>query len=1113
MCCFKIKAASLLLLMLSFLSAATAPDPSSFPDCPFAQSISDFKSAKSRIESWFKSVDSTGGLLHEVFPNGLPESKLDYNTSNPKDAYTRWYNARHAVSAAGAAEIENAKKEAEKARKKAEELTNRVHQETEEKAKLTSELTEVKQKVAATEELVERTAGADLANNNPRFLQVFQQSQGNQITFQDLRELKNEDQWSLIIPYRKGEIQKKIIIPFDSQEELNRELQQATEKAQGGANTTEILQPLEGKSPDLKSLIEDEGIVWDFNNVKYQKGFYAVVLPFVWNKDNGNDSLVFAYENQAEVERAFQKAQLFIAVGKAKAAGGGAATYKIVLNERPPKMEGEPPALSSLMDSYYYTVEQASKILDEYGRMEGDADIIARELVPSLQILAKIKKNLQMISKAIGKQEPFHQVLNRLFEVDSLPSQNILDVPGYSNTVVQDVVGAISSNPQNLTKELINDAAKNIVKRYGKLLRRRNININTGFFESQDFDTVAIDSAEHFYERYGFVRDFSKKLNELFLDVNIKYYECLKNLQRMPALFEGGYFTSYVKAITDDEKTIRERIKAEEEMFIDECKKSVLLQDQEKLNGDEIQQLATNSDTFMKQYFNRKQSIVLSVKQYNNSFYDQLLSTPSCFIFMQDPIYVFLTLNDNNPEVMSFFADKSNAQDNDSKFSKFKKELSALTNVQKKIIFLKVVQIENSFSSLEKQYNKITFNVNRIKPVDLSDFKKALLSSIDRQKPDEMSHTLKKNIHNNASLSTLIRIYQMGMTNLEDLNRQLRLKTLSGLLDSQDPAVVLIRRFSDAESFNGILGDNNQEKVLITYWQYLNDQRSAEERIQQTEESEIDKQIEALKAGKRLVDKWQKKLEMSVSVSNSSFASNASKSSSAKSSSGGGGVSVEVSSVASGKLNLGAISAKSLAAGGGGVSSSASSKQNFAASLSGALNSGLSQKAKSTKSAAAEQQSPVTAQGLLDDIQFIEERISAYAQSKQVDPTNIPLFNKYLSILTISVKDKLLNIANSPDPSGINHVRLVGKKIKTMREILENPKVFSKKLLDEIPSVEDNLEQYGTDAAYRGYKAALEQAKQLLTDLLQRENITFDDLGEVDATYEKIKEIIGWLNS
>ncbi len=704
--------------------------------------------------------------------------------------------------------------------------------------------------------------------------------------------------------------------------------------------------------------------------------------------------------------------------------------YKIILTDRPAKQDGEPPALSSLMDSYYYTLEAASQIVTRAEEMEQDALIIAKEIMRDLNL---------------------------------------------ANTE-QDAIGIIT------------------LPNYQKILERRGIDLqklkSTFKTQKKDFGDTLLSATEDFYTQMVAAKDFSTDVNSLLLSTIQKYDECLQNLKSMTALFSPVYFNSYIAALGKDKKEAEKLIAQEEADFVESCRNSPEVRA-------ELTSMQSQAQVVLGGLIAKIQSLVISLsadreKDISRALLQNdkkpLLEMPCCFAFMLDPMYLFLALNDSKQLMKDFFAGKSNAADNDSRFYIFTMDLAKLTNLQKKALLLSIINISENFEALEKTYADITCEVNKVKLSEVKAFKEVLKKSINKKQLDTQVENLKLTKYNSTYITALIRIYEMINQNLGDLARKCRVEKLVSLLDIKNSYISPLKQFENKASFDGMLADPLKEEILKRCWDYLQDQRTAEVRVHNDAKQIIDQEIKDLQEVKIIVEKFGDKIRQassfsaslvspvkSLQVSNSSSAQNSTPPTSSK---------VKVL-FPSPQLNLG---------GGGGIAHSPM------ASISSKIPS-ISNQQQLIKE-------------LREDIQFIKQTIDAYAQNKGFAHSNILTispFNRYYSSI-LSLENDITNISTSYDAQSLNTLRLKKKITTPIRVILEAPDQFARDLLVEIPNVKIELDKYSTDANYATFSADLNQAKQILEGLCNRGTaITIEDVPQIDAAYQKLKDVKTWL--
>jgi hypothetical protein len=708
--------------------------------------------------------------------------------------------------------------------------------------------------------------------------------------------------------------------------------------------------------------------------------------------------------------------------------------YKIILTPRPPKQEGEPPALSSLMDSYYHLIEKANQIADSYQQMQND--------------LVEI-----------------NQVMEKLQECTDL------------NEAV-----ALIETPQ--CQQILKRAAVDVLKLE-----------NTFKHQKSDFDGIFIGALENFFGRLAEARDFSIDVNGLLLKTIQTYDDCMNSLKSLSVLLSPTYFDPYIKALADDRKKVQLWIEEEQERLISSIRadrevqtarefmmaQAALLQQDLAAEISAMPALGTGSA--------RENDIAHKLSP---KLKKKIKELPIFYDFISDPFWFFVILNDGKQFMKEFFAGKSNATDNDSKFALFIRDLGKLDLSQKKALFINVVDLVENFEIFEKKYAAMSYDTNKIKLQHAKDFLDSLRKLIMIESAQPLASVVKKSGY--STVEPLIRTLELishDLTISDDLNRSLpqkfRMNKLHSLLDRNNRYVEILGRISDRSLLDGALSSSDDEQILKNCWDYIQEQLPVEDIITSKTSVQVDEQIKELSKGRDLLssvpnqDRINQHLARLSSVSPVATSSSvgtplpvrkpATPSSSTPVTPGGVAARLPGASVTPGGIRIGEMGAPSPS---------------------------------------------TTAKELLSDIEFIKKTIEEYALAKGfTDPTTVHhLGEYYLQVSANTMEQTLGKIALSKvtGPQDIATVRSKGKIIKPIRELLENPEVFATRLLnEEIPKVEQGLNEWVSDPQYPTHQAALEEAKQSLANLLANGGVTLDHVEEIGSAYQKIKGAKEWL--
>ncbi len=713
--------------------------------------------------------------------------------------------------------------------------------------------------------------------------------------------------------------------------------------------------------------------------------------------------------------------------------------YKIILTPRPPKQEGEPPALSSLMDSYYHLIEKANQIADSYQQMQND--------------LVEI-----------------NHVMEKLQECTDL------------NEAV-----ALIETPQ--CQQILKRVAVDVLKLE-----------NTFKHQKSDFDGIFIEALENFFGRLAEARDFSIDVNGLLLKTIQTYDDCMNSLKSLSVLLSPTYFDPYIKALADDRKKVQLWIEEEQERLISSIRadrevqmavESMVTQSaslQQDLAAEISAMPALGTGSARENDIAHKLSPKLKKK---------IKELPIFYDFISDPFWFFVILNDGKQFMKEFFAGKSNATDNDSKFALFIRDLGKLDLSQKKALFINVVDLVENFEIFEKKYAAMSYDTNKIKLQHAKDFLDSLRKLIMIESAQPLASVVKKSGY--STVEPLIRTLELishDLTISDDLNRSLpqkfRMNKLHSLLDRNNRYVEILGRISDRSLLDGALSSSDDEQILKNCWDYIQEQLPVEDIITSKTSVQVDEQIKELSKGRDLLSSVPNQDRINQHLA-------------------------RLSSVSTGATSSSSLAGTPLPARKPVTPSSVRASFSSPVTPGGvaARLPGVSVTPGGVRIGGMGAPSPSeTAKELVSDLEFIKGKIAEYARENGYsDETTVPHLGEYY-IQVRTMKQTLDKIASSTATSGqdITTVRLKGKTIKPMRDLLENPEAFATRLLnDEIPKVEQGLNEWVSDPQYATHQAALEEAKQSLTNLLANGGVTLDHVATIESAYQKIKGAKEWL--
>lgn len=709
------------------------------------------------------------------------------------------------------------------------------------------------------------------------------------------------------------------------------------------------------------------------------------------------------------------------------------------------------------MDSYYYMIETANKIESSYKAMEEDMLVLM-----NVRLTLESCKNVEQALDVMRKADCHQRLVRASVDIQKL--------------------------------------------------------INTFEKKKTNFADDFLGALEDFNERVGEARDFSVDVNSLLLKTIQKYDDCITTLKSMSVLFSPTYFAPYIEALGNDRKLVEQRIREEQQRLLEEFRNDQRVKDAldsmknevikvQQILSDEVVKIGSLPGADREKAISQK--LPYKIKKLTRAI-------PICYFFAQHPMWFFIILNDSKPFMKDFFAGKTNASDNDSKFYIFREDLKKLTLDQKKALFLMITTLIENFEALEKEYTEMSYSTNKLKLNDVKQFSDYLRKVISQESmlstppaPKPGNYNIDEPTIRACEVTSKSLVLSDNLQN--SLPQQYRIDKLINLLDDHNLYVrTLTLDVTDKVVLDGALGNTGEEQTLKDCWDYLHLGRPVQNIILNDTPKQVDLMIKTLEKGQAILNVASNQTKLAYWLrtkhdSSTNLSSTVSQPAAA--------------TIPSNTSPLTTITSGSSVGGANAVSPvlpPTKSKLTFANSLAGALGSKLKTPG-GGGSAAVKIGSPgmaptVTAQDLIADIQFIRTTINQYAQSKSFNPTTVSPFSKYLMTLNTAFESRLQAIANNPvtDPRDITEVRLKSKIVKPIRAILENPAAFLEGILAEILTIETEIAQFRTDPNFSKYEADLTQAKQVLTTLRTRGNINLDDLQVIDDAYEKVKEVKSW---
>ena len=683
---------ALLCVIVGSLSAASIldnpPPIKDFPECPVAASGADFLAKKREIEDWFKDVDATGVLFKTVFPGGLPQNKPTYNSQNPKTTYATWHNSKFAVSGASEAKLAEVEKKAERYKEQAQGAEKKAEKATKEAERAKEEVKAAQQQLTTTtgelqEQLVAQGAGGDLVARNPRLADVYSAALANKVELGELIEFSDVAKWVLQIPYQRNGKQNNIIVPFDSEHELDDAVAEATRKFNAGGHADrDILAEFISRSPDLANLLSDTTVVIDFMKAKSNQGLYAITLPFT-REDGSDDCLLFPYENTHELREAFDKAQLFMRIGAAKAGGGRSVKYETILTPRPKAEAGEPQAVTSLMDSYYLFIEASSKnqdVKDKLNEMKARYD----QAYPAIEILYK-GPNPKLdaggaaafaaaaATGAYPKLEDINAQLDLLTDIAQEYGRGIEEIKKAVKTKHK-----ILPRQPGVPKDITNQSALEYIE----------------------------EAFTNFVETYHAVQE--KSSHDLFRECILNLRQYMQSI-KSTNIYQPGCFLKYENALDKDEQEVKKLILEEEQQLYAQYEGQFHTTQQEIADNMEAMGINWRIERTSEEAL--KTSGVVDDEKYKE--------IPSILHFLSvDPVFMLVALQKGGT-ILQFLTTRPVPTAKDNIFELFEKEIAYLSLTEKQAFFVYLKNILNNFDALEKSYNIIATRPNRIKKTQI----------------------------------------------------------------------------------------------------------------------------------------------------------------------------------------------------------------------------------------------------------------------------------------------------------------------------------------------------------------------------------------------------------
>ncbi len=915
-------------------------------------------------------------IIAEAFPQGLPATPQEFSKRDLKTEYQVWYNSKHAVSAASAQQIEEE-------RKRREEAEQRAIQEEQAKM-LAQQRTDVLQ-----QQLITTTKEKEI-----------------------FEEKVSETEKQLVVAGKQAEIA---------------QLDALVSKNIPQAVASEVLTLLNLPEHKEHRFLFDDNTYTVFLNVDLEDGS---VIEKRFTFSSGEYSVVL--EGFKALAQQYQLMQTVFGDSQRP-------KYKIILTPRPPKQEGEPPALSTLMNSYYHMIEDANQIANRYKQMEEDT----REL---MQVMAKLGE--------------------------------------CSNET--EAVGLIETAQ---CQQILKRASVDVRKLKATFKRQKS-----------DFSGIFSGALEDFFGRLGEARDFSIDVNGLLLKTIQNFDVCMNNVKSVLVGSSPTYFNPYIKALADDRSQVQRWIEEEQERLISTIRAEPLVRTAREFmeaQATSLQQdLAAEISSMSALGTGSEREKNIAVKL-SPKLKKRIKDLPIFYDFMSNPFWFFIILNDGKQFMKEFFAGQSNATDNDSKFVLFSRDLDKLDLSQKKALFINVVDLVGNFENFEKEYAAMSYDTNKIKLQHAKEFLDYLRKVIKIESAQPLASVVKKSPYN--TVDPLIRTLELighDLTISNDLNRSLpqkyRISKLEGLLNQRNRHVEILGSILDRSLLDGALGNPEDEQILKNCWDYVQERIPVEDIMTSKPPEQVDEQIKELSKAKALLDivSNQDKINQHLArLSSASPVGTASSSAGTPLPVRKAGTPSSIRASFSSPVTPGGVAARlpgvSVTPGGVGIA-------------------GMGAPSPSA-----------TAKELISDIEFIKKTIAEYALAKGYsDPTAEPLLGEYYLQVSANTMEQTLGKIASSAPTGaqdIATVRSKGKIIKPIRELLEDPQAFATRLADEIPSVEQGLNDYVSDPQCAAHQAALEEAKQSLTNLLAIGGVTLDHVEEIGSAYQKIKGAKEWL--
>ncbi len=780
----------LLCLVISSLNAAAGsaegaagildnpPPVTDFPDCPAGARAAVFVTKKAEIEKWFKDKDPTGVLFKAVFPTGLPSTAYAYNQQLPKTTYTNWYNARHG---AGGSAISEADLKAERERLEA------GHAVVTEQIRRQAAEAERRQKEAEESAVQERQA-KEKAEQVALTAQQQLVAAGQQLQVAQLDSIVSKS-----IPANVARV---------VMEMLNHPEYKTHEIVCNDADTKITL------TVTLKdsSQIQKEFQLDASNYQATVDGFQALMQ---------------------------QRAML----GRLLSAGAAdRPDYQIHLTPRPEPAPDESPALKSLVDAYYYTVDSANNIVKKYSEM---------------------KENC----------ETYNLFMKKCYELENKTD----DLLSHVNSELAEPSFVVAVRKSGFSIDRLITAVEKI--KNGEIPKANLFSLLSELFETQQ-------------EIWNEYRVFSKNVFGLFWEVGESFSNCLRLLNAKFKFVVGAEVGKYLGAISKDQKMATANRKEELKAFYDQCKADAAIATEcHNMTNLFETEIADVREHVFKSVPRNQLFKIGSMLKYSQK--QKLLKSHVVNLFLRDSANFknnsgfFLFYLFNSLDTIPFFIKKETVTIQDSPLAFFYDALQFLNVEQKKVLFVYIYEIIQNFDSLVEDYRRIVGTSNRF--VILSSgvsTVKTLESLLEKIYMSLDSRILPEPARRDDSLIALYKLFMIADQFSNPLcKQQIAIQKRTEKLDGYLADGISFKTFLKGmtkEKLDGFLDSREAEETLKKCLEIIQSGKTAETLVSANLDSEgfpngyVNEVIALLGAGQTIYEKKSQLIEFSHRTLNNS---------------------------------------------------------------------------------------------------------------------------------------------------------------------------------------------------------------------------------------------------